>query len=285
MPWLTLIPGSSIFFPWTLVTSVFVERSIIELIVSIIVIPPSLRYLERLWGARETFKFLLWPLLASNVVAFGFNWIEFIATKNVMFLNMEYHGQMAIQTAVLVAFTQLIPEHQVQVMGVLRARVKTLPMAYLTLSTVMCLIGYQCPWIIIQFAWLFSYLWLRLYKKSEDSLGHPIYGDRSETFAFVQWFPPFLHTPMSLLSNTAYNLGSKFHLIPSSAPDVESGGYTALPGPGSTRAEAERRRAMALKALDQRVANASPAPPEAASSSAAKAAVEPPSKANAPTTE
>jgi hypothetical protein len=38
--------------------------------------------------------------------------------------GQEFHGQMAIQTAVLVAFTQLIPEHQVQVMGVLKARVK-----------------------------------------------------------------------------------------------------------------------------------------------------------------
>ena len=37
---------------------------------------------------------------------------------------MEYHGQMALQTAILVAFTQLIPEHQVQVMGVLKTRVK-----------------------------------------------------------------------------------------------------------------------------------------------------------------
>jgi hypothetical protein len=37
---------------------------------------------------------------------------------------MEYHGQMALQTAILVAFTQLIPEHQVQIMGVIKARVK-----------------------------------------------------------------------------------------------------------------------------------------------------------------
>jgi hypothetical protein len=65
-------------------------------------------------------------------------------------------------------------------------------MAYLTLSTVMCLLGFQSPWIVIQFAWLFSYLWLRLYKKNEDTLGTPTYGDRSETFAFVQWFPPFI---------------------------------------------------------------------------------------------
>jgi hypothetical protein len=37
---------------------------------------------------------------------------------------MRYHGQMALQMALLVAFTQLIPEHQVQIMGIIKARVK-----------------------------------------------------------------------------------------------------------------------------------------------------------------
>jgi hypothetical protein len=37
---------------------------------------------------------------------------------------MQYSGQMALQVAVLVAFTQIVPEHQVQVFGVLKARVK-----------------------------------------------------------------------------------------------------------------------------------------------------------------
>jgi hypothetical protein len=37
---------------------------------------------------------------------------------------MYYHGQMALQIAILVAFTQLIPEHQVQILGVIKARVK-----------------------------------------------------------------------------------------------------------------------------------------------------------------
>lgn len=37
---------------------------------------------------------------------------------------MRYHGQMALQIALLVAFTQLIPEHQVQILGVIKARVK-----------------------------------------------------------------------------------------------------------------------------------------------------------------
>lgn len=107
--------------------------------------------------------------------------------------GMEYHGQMGLQTGILVAFTQLIPEHQVQVFGVLKVRVKRLPMAYTTLSCIMCVIGYQSPWIIIQFAWLVSWVYLRFYKKNRgDSIMGDSYGDRSETFAFVHWFPPFL---------------------------------------------------------------------------------------------
>ncbi len=44
--------------------------------------------------------------------------------------GMQYHGQMAVQVGVLVAFTQLIPEHQVQLFGVFRARVKVWLSAY-----------------------------------------------------------------------------------------------------------------------------------------------------------
>lgn len=47
-------------------------------------------------------------------------------------------------------------------------------------------------------------------------------------------------TPITLLANTAHTVASRFHLIPSSSSDVESGGYTQVPG--GARAEAERRR-------------------------------------------
>ncbi|KAF8506755.1 DUF1751-domain-containing protein [Russula emetica] len=255
LPYLTLVPGTSLFYPWTFFTSVFVETTIIELVFTLICIPPSLRYLERLWGAVETIKFIAATVIFANIIAFGVNWIEFALFRNAdLFLyGMQYHGQVAVQIGVLVAFTQLIPEHQVQLFGVFRARVKTLPMAYVTFSTVMCIIGFQCPFIVIQFGWLVSWIWLRFYKKnsSETLAGGPIYGDRSETFALVNSFPPFLHTPITLLGNIIYKYASRFHLIPSAGADLEAN----LSQPGSARAEAERRRAMALKALDQRVAN------------------------------
>ena len=103
---------------------------------------------------------------------------------------MRYHGQMSLQIAILVAFTQLIPEHQVQFLGVIKARVKvgylstilqtsahvsfqSLPMAYLTLSTVLCFIGLQCPWIIIQFGWFVGWIYLRFYKKNPNAVKPP----------------------------------------------------------------------------------------------------------------
>jgi hypothetical protein len=149
-----------------------------------------------------------------------------------------------------------MPEHQIQLFYLLKIRVKRLPMAYVTISTVMCLLGFQSPWILIQFGWLVSWAYLRFYKSTGSEIGGTVvYGDRSETFAFVHWTPPIVHYPVSILSNVVHDVALKLHLIPSppNNTDVEMGGYAPLPG--GARAEAERRRAMALKALDQRLAS------------------------------
>ncbi|QRV97519.1 integral membrane family protein [Ceratobasidium sp. AG-Ba] len=267
-PYLVVLPGSVLWYPWTLLTSVFVETRILELVLSLLVVPPSLRYLERLWGSIETAKFIFVTVVVSNVIAVGLSWIEYIVLGNpeLFLFGMVYRGQSALQTGILVAFTQLIPEHQVQIFGVIKMRVKSLPMAYVTFSNIMCIIGYQAPFILIQFGWLVSWVWLRFYKRTvlEGSLGGvTTLGDRSETFAFVNWFPPFAHKPVSMLSTFVYNNAVKFKLVQPSGSsggednDLEMGNGGYAPLPGGARAEAERRRAMALKALDQRMAAAS----------------------------
>jgi hypothetical protein len=124
---------------------------------------------------------------------------------------------------------------------------------------------------------------LRFFKINEGG----VRGDRSETFSLVSWFPPFMHRPVTFISNTLYGVFVKVGVIEpwqySALGDVELGvgsglpsmnvgisglssgggpamggsiggsGSTTAAGGGGTRAEAERRRAMALKALDQRV--------------------------------
>ena len=53
-----------------------------QFIATLIFVPASLKYLERLWGSIETLKFIFVSIVASNIIAFGFNWIEFIPTRN-----------------------------------------------------------------------------------------------------------------------------------------------------------------------------------------------------------
>lgn len=45
-------------------------------------VPISLRYLERIWGSIETIKFIVVTITFSNIIAFGFNWIEYFALRN-----------------------------------------------------------------------------------------------------------------------------------------------------------------------------------------------------------
>ena len=131
-------------------------------------------------------QFVAFTIISSNAIATAVNIIEHYVLNNSGFFlfGQSYHGMMALQTAFLVAFTQLIPEHQVQILGgLLKLKVKSLPMLYVTFSNIMCLIGYQSPFILIQFGWLTSYVYLRLIKDG---------GDKSDTFSFAHWFPPFI---------------------------------------------------------------------------------------------
>lgn len=121
---------------------------------------------------------------------------------------------------------------------------------------------------MLQFGWIVSWAYLRFFKINEGG----VRGDRSETFSLVSWFPPFMHRPVTFISNTLYGVFVKVGVIEpwsySALGDVELGVGSGLPSMnvgisgmtpggsatgGGTRAEAERRRAMALKALDQRV--------------------------------
>lgn len=255
-PWLVIVPGASFFYPWTLITAAFCESSTLEFLVSVISLPLAARYLERQWGAVELIKFALVIVTVSNVIAWGVQLLLFgIFRKEALIWGIQYHGLQALQTAFLVAFTQLIPEHQVQVLsGALKLRVKDLPMLYVTVSNVMCLIGYNSPWILIQFGWLVSWAYLRFFKLNESGYR----GDRSEAFAFVNWFPPFAHKPVQFISTTLFNIFVKVGIVQpwtgGDYADLESASLNGQPQQqGSARAEAERRRAMALKALDQRL--------------------------------
>ncbi|CAD6571152.1 MAG: hypothetical protein TREMPRED_000180 [Tremellales sp. Tagirdzhanova-0007] len=255
LPWLVMIPSESYRYPWTLVTAGWVELSVVEMGISLVSLPLACRYLERVWGARELFRFSMIVVVASNIIAFGFSWLMYLGLgQEDALYGLPYHGLSGLQVGFLVAFTQLIPEHQLQLFGALKLRVKTLPGIYLLLSNVLVLLFGSSPYMLVQFGFYVAWAYLRFFKASENG---EFRGDRSETFAFQYWFPPPVRPYIAAAGNHVYKVCVRFGLV--QAWD-EPTGYNVLPGPGQARAEAERRRALALKALDARIASGSPAP-------------------------
>ncbi|KAL2828980.1 eukaryotic integral membrane protein-domain-containing protein [Aspergillus cavernicola] len=186
-------------------------------------------------------------------------------------------GGISIQASFLVAFKQLVPEHTVTVFkGLVKMRVKHFPAVFLLLNTISAVVlGTHVAASLAWFGLLTSWTYLRFFKRQPDLTGTStdgfgIKGDASETFAFRCLFPDAIQPPIGFVSDMIYSaLVSLKICTPFSADEIASGnqqalarGEAGLPSLLSShrgersmakREEAERRRALALKALDQRL--------------------------------
>ena len=189
-------------------------------------------------------------------------------------------GGVSTQAAFLVAFKQLVPEHTVSIYkGMIKMRVKHFPAVFLALNTLSGLIlGTDVALLLAWYGLLTTWTYLRFYKRQPEfsgtaTDGRGMKGDASETFAFATFFPNVVQAPIAAFCNQVYILLCNLKLCtPFSDEEIASGneqaaarGEAGLPtfnkarsGRGmSKREEADRRRALALKALDERLNAAS----------------------------
>lgn len=180
-------------------------------------------------------------------------------------------GTIPLQISFLVAFSQLVPAHTVTLFrGIVSLRVPRFPLLYIGLVLVLSLTPLlsSASLLLALTGFLTSWTYLRFYKSvfpDLDSSQHAsLRGDASETFAFAEFFPGPAKPFVAAISEQIFSLLVAVRLCtPFSAADFsaaargpggDSGsGFLQRGVPGSARAEAERRRALALKALDQRL--------------------------------
>jgi hypothetical protein len=205
--------------------------------------------------------------------------------------NTTISGGIAIQAGFLVSFKQLVPEHTVAIAkGLIRMRVKHFPAIFLLANTISGVaLGTETAMFLAWFGFFTAWVYLRFYRISPSMSsaatgdGSVIKGDASDTFSFAHFFPEPLQTPLGQIGDQLYNTLIALKVCtPFSAEDIDAGneqasaraegGLPSIMNPsgrggkgGATRAEAERRRALALKALDQRLhaaasRSAAPAP-------------------------
>lgn len=187
-------------------------------------------------------------------------------------------GTISIQISFLVAFSQLIPAHTVTLFrGILSLRVPRFPLVYLGLVTILSLtplLSSASFWLAL-FGFLTSWTYLRFYKTVfpdlESSQGSSLRGDASETFAFAEFFPAAVKPAVAVFADQVFEAFVAMKLCsPFSQADMTAArgeNFVQRGTPGSARAEAERRRAIALKALDQRLHAAGSSPQANRSSS------------------
>ncbi|KFZ17027.1 hypothetical protein V502_04794 [Pseudogymnoascus sp. VKM F-4520 (FW-2644)] len=259
IPYLALIPSMSLIYPWTFLTSTFVESNVLSLAISGLTIWHGGRYLERAWTSREFAKFVAMVAVVPNVFAFFTLVVMYAITGDVTWSLTPISGTTALQTALLTGLSQLLPTHTITLFrGILSLRLPRLPLLHLGLVTILAILplytiaapllslsGFLTAWAHLRF--------LRLPLPDLDSPG-PLRGDASDSFALSQFFPE----PARPAVEAAGDLLARLGLAPKTPVVVAAGSNSnnANSGGGQRtggRAENERRRALALKELDLRL--------------------------------
>ncbi|KUI57748.1 Rhomboid-like protein 19 [Cytospora mali] len=278
IPYLTLVPQLSLIYPWTFLTTTLVESNVFTLAIATLTLYNGGRYLERAWSSKEFAKFLLIAALVPNTLCFATLIMFFTFTRNENWTLTTIAGTIPLQISFLVAFSQLVPAHTVTLFrGILSLRVPRFPLVYLGLVLILTLTPLltAASLLLAIFGFLTSWTYLRFYKtvfpdldssqspySTSSSSSASLRGDASETFAFAEFFPGPAKPLVAAVGDQIFNILVSLRLCtPFSHAEVSAaggqGGYHhhshRSATPGSARAEAERRRALALKALDQRL--------------------------------
>lgn len=82
-PYLTIVPGQSIIYPWVFLSATLAEQNALGLIVTGASLFYGGRYLERAWSSREYSKFIVIIALIPNIMTFFLYIILYILTSNV----------------------------------------------------------------------------------------------------------------------------------------------------------------------------------------------------------
>ncbi|KAI0013209.1 eukaryotic integral membrane protein-domain-containing protein [Xylariaceae sp. FL0662B] len=269
--WLTLVPQLSLFYPWTFLTATLVENNIFTLGIAGVTLYHGGRYLERAWSSREFAKFLLVVSLIPNALCFLALVTLFTITRNEKWTLTTIAGTIPFQISFLVAFSQLVPAHTVTLFrGVLSFRVPRFPLLYIGVVSVLCLTPLltSASFFLAIFGLLTSWTYLRFYKTVfpdlDSSQPTSMRGDASETFAFAEFFPGPVKPFVAAFTDQVFNLLVAIRICtPFTQADIsaaQGGALLQRNAPGGVRAEAERRRALALKVLDQRLHAATAGP-------------------------
>eukprot|EP00903_Cladosiphon_okamuranus_P017540 g16154.t1 len=261
------------FYFWNVLTGSFVETSLLKLLASLVGVVGLAPAAEDSLGHVGLGVFVLSVGLVSGFVTSMGVFVGYIVTREEYLLDLELHGTFGLLAALAVAAAQqdisgsLLPAGRAPWFPT-----RYLPFLLVTASAVcramsVPVVAEDFPFVCVgAYA---SWVYLRFF--AHLVLGEPS-GDVSDDFQLVNFLPPVLHRVVKPLGEFTYGvfllLGffkGRAARLPVSAVDGQGGVdplmVASLPTPARKDPIAERRRARAMKLLDEKFAklNAKPA--------------------------
>ncbi|EGW34860.1 uncharacterized protein SPAPADRAFT_130689 [Spathaspora passalidarum NRRL Y-27907] len=284
VPFLQLIPRSTIFNPWVLVTAIFAEVSVFAYLFSFAVLIISSKFVERFWGYLEVTKFVFIVGTVTNLITVIIAIVSNISRGDGDSMDLPVGGGISYYFGFLVVFKQLIPEHNIVLFqGLINFRVKQVPFAMLILVTVWSLAISRSlyPAVPSISSFFVSYFYLRFFQTlsmeptlpvastSDAANSSFVTGDASDTFQLVEFFPPITKPILSSVFDNVYNVSALLGLItPFNDESMEQSNLRAQKRQEQVsktqksvaNSVAERRRQVALQVIEDRISKEHSAP-------------------------
>ncbi|KAM8930476.1 transmembrane protein 115 [Pelodytes ibericus] len=234
---------------WTLVTHGLVELHFWDVLANLLLTLGASRKLEPLWGAPELLLFYVVVSVAVGILSSLWFLSVYAATSGLYFLfSAHINGFPCFAGAALVAHKQTVGDGQVEPQRWVRALPQLVLLAVIALYIVGLvpsrkLVGYTL-------GMLSAWVYLRFYQR--HSRGR---GDMSDHFSFASFFPGPVQPAAALLGRLTHAALVKLRLCPRTVKryDVGAPSSITISLPGTDPQDAERRRQLALKALNERL--------------------------------
>ncbi|KAM9989058.1 hypothetical protein ACTFIY_005091 [Dictyostelium cf. discoideum] len=212
------------------------------------------KYLEPIWGSREFIKFILVVIFFSSLCSFFFFVFKFMFFGGIdLIMKANVCGFSGVIAAFSVALKQLITEQEFNFF-LIKIRAKWIPFILILFRVIVfSFIGFQDrSFTLVIYGVFIAWIYLRFYQVKSG-----VKGDLNESFSFYTFFPDPVQAPIKVISNIVFKILCKLSICSSSRFSNQS----ILPTTNNINnnddsysvADMERRRALAVKALEERM--------------------------------
>ncbi|BET02283.1 unnamed protein product [Nesidiocoris tenuis] len=256
---LSVTPGYIVpphFNVWTAFTYCFLEIHFWEVLADIVAVGLCGKLIEPLWGRFEMFKFFIVVNLGVAVIASAFYFILYTITANTdLLFFVHIHGLAGYTAGLSVAVRQIMPDHCLVKTPLGKMTNRNIPLLVTFLAILLYVLGLLEGTSPTSFASgvLVSWTYLRFYQPHSNGSR----GDLADNFTFASFFPTVLQPPISVIANTIHSALVKVGICRRTVRRYDiSAAPTAVTVtlPGNDPQDVERRRQIALKALNERLA-------------------------------